>query len=706
MHLSALVILYQPDPQISLDLPISPLSTILKAVSEQGGTPLKVSGYDPHRRMFVQVQNMPASRLRQALAAATGGKWIQASQSWQLQLAPPEAAWQEIYRKSVKAWAESRKTRAVMDQAAADAMIRRSLVLQKGRLTPAQHRERLSLTQQGPREQLLLRTLLALPKDEIGGVVLGERRVYALRPNALQRPLPASFVKDFQRFLAEDELMQERVAALAPEAKDPQKLGWSSLTQYAYQRSLNEGAVAHLVLQRSFSAVNQAAAEMALYTRGGEKIASWSLAITPDSTFEAKPTPPPVITPFSSLKEPVQFQGEEKQIADVLAQLGREWPGMKKRPILNPAVRKRYLEMDKQEPLELTATEVLKLAAKRLKRQIIAETPDRGLIMQAARRDPGAALTLERAVALCLPRTHDGGPLEFVESPDLIILKAQAKPVQTVNVSVSRSLMAKDLKSASKHSDRFETLSDLCASVDRDGDLDIADRLALLFGASYSSVSSMGFSFEAHSIYGMLSPSQRKAARSGGVVVPLSGLPFKARWLAYRILTSVGSIPQPSEELIQRVRDSRFVEGDPLEAAGMMWLQTTHLKEEPTLYLAQTSEREISLKFRVEETQAIYRHHNDPEGMMGTAPASPLSAAREVVQAMRTPGASQPVFLSGGQTSLTLSYILPRGARLTVSSAVKGSDLAEAARPYTKLPEPYRSLIGREVERLSSQKPN
>lgn len=696
----------QADPKITLGLPISPLSVIVKEVSDQAKTPLKVSGYDPHRRMFVQVKNMPASRVRQALATATGGKWIQTSQSWQLQLPSPEAAWQEIFRKAVRTWSESRKTRAVMDTSTADAMIRRSLALQKGSLTPAQQRERSDLIQQGPREQLLLRTLLALPKDEIGGMVLGERRVYALSPNALQRPLPSTFARHFQRFLAEDELMQDRVAALAPEAKAPREFGWSSLTQYAGQRSLKEGTVAHLVLQRSFSSISHAAAEMALYSRNGEKVASWNLAITPDSSFEPKPTPPPVITPFSPLKEPVQFQGDEKQIADVLAQFGREWPGMKKRPVLNTAIRKRYLEMDKQEPLELTATDVLRQAAKRMGRQIVAETPDRGLIMQAARRAPGAPIALERAVTLCFPRTHDEGPHEFVESSDLIILKAQARPLQTANLSVSRKLMAKDLKTASRHSDRFETLSDLCASVDRDGDLDVSDRLAMLFGASFNSVSSMGFTFEVHSIYGMLSPSQRRAARSGGVVVPLSGLPFKARWLAYRILTSVGSIPQPSEELIQRLRDSRFVEGDPLEAAGMMWLQTTHLKEEPTLFLAQTAEREISLKFRVEETQAIYRLHNDPEGMMGTTLVSPLSAAREVVQAMRTPGASQPVFLCGGQTTLTFNCLLPRGARLTIRSSVKGAELAEAARPYTKLPEPYRSLIGREAERLRSQKPN
>ncbi len=51
----------QADPKITLDLPISPLSVIVKEVSDQAKTPLKVSGYDPHRRMFVQVKNMPGN---------------------------------------------------------------------------------------------------------------------------------------------------------------------------------------------------------------------------------------------------------------------------------------------------------------------------------------------------------------------------------------------------------------------------------------------------------------------------------------------------------------------------------------------------------------------------------------------------------------------------------------------------------------------
>ncbi len=190
------------DPTISLDVEVGPITTLVRKLSEVSHTPLQVEGAAANETVFLHVQNRPLSEVLQHLAKVTYSEW-QSSPSGGQVLVRPQAlvdfwtkAYQNDRQKRFDYW---RQTIAVTpSQSSTLAEYMKECRAEENR-DEAFHK-RLVMIQNTFLSPLLSKCLSCVDPTPISRLQEGERLVFTLDPNQLQRKLPHEAGQAFDEF--------------------------------------------------------------------------------------------------------------------------------------------------------------------------------------------------------------------------------------------------------------------------------------------------------------------------------------------------------------------------------------------------------------------------------------------------------------------------------------------------------------------------
>lgn len=696
-------LLVQAEPKVSIDLPISPLTVIAREVSAQTKEPYKVTGYDPERNLFVQVKAMPASRLRQALATATGGKWAKAGEVWHLALPNPEDHEQEIFARKVEAWRKALPQFVALTQEVMDSTIRDALELKKKPADWDRHLAERQLSYKTPMTQFMVSTLLSLPPSELGSLRIGERKVYSPTPNLLQKQLPASVAASLPKLKDAFAKMSLRVEALAPEENGQTPGPASPISFYRTSTDLSKAVFPLLVLSRPESIPDTITAEVLLFDKEGKRVYNTFHFVDPRQIDDAKPKAPAKKSPLADLNQPLVFEGDEKKVAEDLSAVFFSGSRSKLKPQLSEVTRARFLQMDKVDPLVYGATDAFRMFAKAIKKQVVVRVDDSALNFQSWGKMMGQPYSLKVAISSCLgPRGRS--PLDFESDDDLLVIKPVLNGSGRSLVTLDRRALASFLRAVDSGQDTFEQVADICAQARAPEDTEMASILAYLFGGMSEFVWQNDGAFQTMRLYGRLNPSFRRQACNGGVAAPLSSLDKESSDAVRSFILSSPSIVTLSPEAVNAIR-ARGVPEERLDdqmSNGNDFID--RLQEEPTVRLAQIPFGNTMVRVKVVESPAVFPFADDEIGYH-LIPCGPEGAAQQILSAGRSPGAVMPKFLSGSHKKLTFTFVLSENSRLYRTCEKSRCDVFARKKPLEEMPEEFRSKVQQALKNMTSRNP-
>ena len=194
-----------------------PLPKAAKELAKLFGAPVKVSESLAPSTLAIWSPSTTPAEVRAKVASAFNAVWSLRGGVWYLeqtvqQVRAEDAADLEakrlVIRKMLERYREQTKNAKPFDEAYATSIKNRLPAILDGIIDgndPNRFEKLSAIMEEGPQARLVGRLLARLSEKHFLPISIGERRVYALKPNSLQAPLGFDPKEDINRFIAEQE---------------------------------------------------------------------------------------------------------------------------------------------------------------------------------------------------------------------------------------------------------------------------------------------------------------------------------------------------------------------------------------------------------------------------------------------------------------------------------------------------------------------
>lgn len=520
---------FQDDVPVTLDLPISPLPVICKELEAQTGFQYQVNGANRNQQIFVRVSKMPSSRLRDAIAEVTKGRWTKAGSTWALQTFPDDSVQDEAFRKSVAAWFKKQPAVGPLDRRTIEEAIKKSIQMSKpGEENQTGFQDFYKMTSLTPKRRLMLRLAQGIGLNDLLTVGPDERRVYALNPTALQRRLPAGVTSVLAQYAAENRIFAEIASRVAPDDTGSEERAWNPLIDpyRSEASSTRENPVVLLFIARRTMGSLQT--EVKLYNAKGylidqesDSIGGMLGEVMEAGAVEADPFP----KELAGMDVPLILSEEEKLFTKDLQQLLSGMGAGAKSSGVSEVTKTRLTNMDRSDPLLYGPTQMLRQFADHKKKQVVAKVTDLAIFSIAFGMDVEKPATLTSAISLALGAFSSFGSKDhgIKETEDLITLSPVSSEMMPFSMSMDRQACARYFRAIIGGGEVFEASADLAASCRTGMDMQLPSMLGMMLGGE----AQMFFddsSFDLLKLYGLLNSQQRLMVKQGGLSLPLNGI--------------------------------------------------------------------------------------------------------------------------------------------------------------------------------------
>lgn len=686
---AALIILAaQAEPKITLELPISPLTVIAKEMASQTGLPHLVRGPETDQWVFVQVKDMPASRLREALAKATGGRWVSSGDGWILQTKDLSGLEDQAFVASITEWRARQKPVPAFDLPAFEAAVKRTEEISQAEYRGANYTELDTLMSTGPDRRLLQRILLMLPLAELTGIKAGESQFFSLEPTSLQRPLPRPAGSALADFASEAEQASRRLEAIAPPEGSQQRMTTLTLPFQAGER-LTSATRILLNLRRLEGAPGTLVVEATLYDKQGMRVHSISHSIG-SSPSRVGGIAELAVKALGDLKGAFEPSPEERAFAkDFMAAVGQIQPGAKKEPV-SESTKQRLLNMDKVDLLTFGATEVMQSFAKETGKQVLAKVNDMAIyasavVTMSAREMKGPPLGYAVAITTGI---YGANNAEISEESDLIVFPPSASP-DMPRFRLPRRETARLVRASLQGRDLLDPLADLSLVCRSSTEMMFPTMLTSLAGGSAPMLAGED-PFNVLKLYGYLSHSERQTVKDGGLTLRIDRLhPAMQRHLLKTLLTGRDGMTYP------------LPEGNGADLPPRMSTGVYHLA--PSVFLASPKAAQGSLTISLTKTDGLLRSYGS--ALQGARICTVEQVAWDLYSREQYRGSppQELLYAQGTLMSLNASVLFPKAAVATKSFEIPSLAPGTQLMGLKELPSDFREAVEKRLNEIRLQ---
>lgn len=675
------------EPRVSLDLPILPIRKVLSELEKVSGQSYRLSGPDPDQSIFVQVKDLPLSRLREAIADVTQGRWVQSGTLFTLETVSEVWLRDKGFRESVPG-ALSKLVPAEAISASDVAKLQKEAEI----LTNAEHvdvskmRKLEEFRRISPSGRLITRLAKELPIAELTSMRDRERKVFSLDPTALQKSLGPRARSSWEDYKAEVAVFREK-AKLMPEPDPGKPRYWNPLVD-PYKYDTEEGSTDKFLLSVKREGLTLSAS-LSIYHTSGYLASSDSLSLSGSVSFSPSTadSPKSLLDDLAGMSELVEVHPDDKVFYDDLAKIR----GSSGRKALETAdsTRDRLANMDKVDPLLFGPTRLMKQVANAQNKSLVAKVTDFSFLISALGAKPGDVPKLGLALQYTLG--HMGPPQEGIKIDDeLITLRPPNVSIFPVPSYMNRVATANFLRAAWKGDDLFEPMALLCSVNNSYTDVQIPFMLATLFGRTME-LNYDQEGFDLLKLYGLLNQSERQQARSTEVRFSLAGLPANLNGHVQRMLLwSDRGIAPPQPPMASRPDQAEFVE----DSSDSNY-DSREFKYEPSVALVNALLAQSYVTIALKAKPKLYLESGSSDDDSRLEPASVGNVAWRLFDAEINPGRSYGKvlgFVNAEERSLSASFqIAPVGVQRRVFSVpnTKGAKRLK----FEELPEEFRSKV-------------
>lgn len=519
------------EPKLTLDLPILPLNQVLHELEKQTGVVYRVSGPEPEQRVFVSVKDLPISRIREALAEVTQGRWIQADKMLTLETVSEDWLRDSSFRASVTKWHSSVKSVPPLDPNEVAKMQQEAMELTNASSHDAQWSRKMdTIRRQSPDARLINRLVAHLPLQELLTMKDGERKVFSIQPTALQKALPARASSDWQSFLNEIEVFKDK-AALLPKRDPNQARYWNPLVDPFLSDFQSPTPKSFLVsLTRNNNSLQ---AGLSTYWDQGYMGGSETLTLSGENaSLEERSKEKSDFDDLAGLTEALEVDPEDEAFQKDIAKLRSG--GGRTAVEISKSSEDRLLNMDKVDPLLYGPTKLMRQFTALQKKSVVAKVTDMSFLIPAVTGPTGSSPKLREGLMYSF--AYFGSIGDSVKlADDLVTLRPQSDLSMPFPSLMNRKAVSTYLKAIKSGKDEIETFADLCAGSKTYQDVLLPSVLASLFGApnvfAYDSEN-----FDLFKLYGTLTAQQRQQAKGAGVSLSLASLSPAQSQHVYKML--------------------------------------------------------------------------------------------------------------------------------------------------------------------------
>ncbi len=496
------------EPQISLDLQTVPLSSVVFELERQTGQKHLLTGSNSGQMLFVKVDSLPASRVRDSVAWAARGVWKEVDGVQVLTTEPWTKSFDDAYARIIKRSKEYASA-TLSSQPDWPKFIARHADPSAGE---AEARAAGTEWAEGTPLGRLLKELYALlPEKDLASIKEGERRVFSLAPTSLQFGFPQGAWQAFSRFQAVNRQFS-LIASRYPKLNQDRRT-------YAFNAGFVDpdvyGEPRHLLLivKRTEGRPD---VQLKLYNQDGEECASQSPSLDmPSNPDEQRHNPLTKLLGAAAPQKlsPNEAEFNQKLLTDVLGH-GR-LPGARFQP--DKLIADRLDALAKHDLLTFGPTELLAQLGKVSEKNIVAKVSDTNLfslLFFPRRIGNGLAVLLERTYSRGGGNEDDAIQVE----PDLIKLRPDSFGYGSQSGYFNRSITAASLGQAKLGKLRIDQLSQMCAAHQTSDDSFLSQLFLGIFSSQRGKVLEED-EFELLKFYSSLPLEVRLAAKGSGATV-------------------------------------------------------------------------------------------------------------------------------------------------------------------------------------------
>lgn len=638
-----------PDPLVTLDqLPVMRLDRVLENVSKQTGVRLAGMGSANGQFVFVQVKDLPLSKLKEHLAVAVEGKWARRGNMDVISSSLGDSGFTDYeLRRRVENWFKKVTPPKPLTVADADSLIKKAKEL-NDKMQSGDHRiyEQIQkLNEQAPFHSAMVRVALALGPDAFSSLKEGQRVVYSTSPTRLQQALPPQARQALAQMNREVPIYADRVKALAGDGMEG---GYYAEAIHSYLYNQSDAAATILVsIARQSENITLS---FHRFGKAGETLGTTSTMITgfgPDDMDEDMK--PPEKPPFAELTDPVKLTDADRKIVDEIHQsMGYS---MQRTGALSPEAVAALSSLDKRDLLDYYPSAALRQAAGTLKRNIVAFVPD-FLGLSARMDDPRSKEPAKLSAFMTMIAGTFGTRLKpsHVDDGTTITFAPPVHPMMRTFLipRFNRPALQSSVARAVREGMSLDVAADMTQLSDQQM---LAGALTPLVSAAAGEQTTGQWESAnnpALKIYGNLNEAQRRQAKTGVLKLPLNSLGGSLRTAVEEMMFYSGTpiTPPPSS-----AQGAGKAPGEVMEAAlededegNMSWRYNrmpSSLAEEPTVALAGGLPPTAFMEISVSGGDAIYGFMSPKSGQpnyfMGLQKVTARNLAWAKVMAEKNP---------------------------------------------------------------------
>lgn len=352
-----------------IHLSATPLDKALQKIAETFGSPMTVSNLIKDKIVFIEANHVSEAEIRDQLAKSLDASWEMKDSGWHLGQSPKEQAMAKVRRTEIRTKYLNRTVEG-----------RRKSKLTFDSFTPGFAVQQYTSEAKSesffgigdahygsPEQRLLSRILFKFDLKRIAATEIGERTVFALKPNGMQSALGFSPDQDIQQFRTEHDIFRKATEPLRKPTEGENRQGDEDYDESAMPEEISNVL---LTVYGSDAGIY----ELALYVvpkNSGERYFSVS-ASTSEAFFSG--------VDFSGLLAPKKSDFKLSPEAVAYQRFVRRWRNAKS--ALTPELIKLFSDPVLRDPLSYGRSETLKFEAQKMNKNVIAVMTDNSMMAE------------------------------------------------------------------------------------------------------------------------------------------------------------------------------------------------------------------------------------------------------------------------------------------------------------------------------------